>query len=105
MAWISSGRVSSPALDAVLLDTGPLISGTRAPQAIISSTVAAAFELQWRDAANLVTLRSQILACLAFDTRNTIINSTIEMLTNERLRVLAVGTIVGTVSVSLFYPP
>ena len=105
MAWISSGRITNPAVDAVLLDTGPVVSGTRSPQVMLSSTVAAGFELQWRDAANLATLKSQMISCTALDTKDSKIWSDIEMATNERLRVLAVGLIVGTISVSMFYQP
>ena len=103
MAWISSGRLVNPAIDAVLLDTVALAAGTRTPHAIVTSTVSAQFELQWRDAANAATLRSQMLSVVALDTVEVTFNQPIQMALNERLRILAVGTIVGTVSVSMNY--
>ena len=105
MAWISSGRVINPVLDFVLLDTGALFTGSRTPQVIVSSTVASAFELQWRDSANAATLKSQILACPAFDTNDFVLWSGIEMALNERLRIVQVAAVTGSVSVSLFYQP
>ena len=103
MAWISSGRLVNPAIDAVLLDTVALTAGIRTPQAIVTSTVTAQFELQLRDAANAATLRSQILSVVAMDTFDFTFNQPIQVALNERLRILAVGTIVGTVSVSMNY--
>lgn len=105
MTWLSSGRITNPAIDALLLDTGALIAGSRTPQIMISSTVAAAFELQYRDAANAVTLKSQIIACGAFDVQSVGFSIPLDMLATERLRVLAVGTIVGVMSVSIHYQP
>jgi hypothetical protein len=105
MAWASSGRVVNPALDAVIVDTGALPSGTRTPQVIVASTVAAPFELQHRDAANTATLKSQIIACQALDAKDVTLWYGLEMATNERLRVIAVTAITGSVSGSILYQP
>lgn len=105
MAWVFSGRVANPILDQVLVDTGALSSGTRTPQVIISCTVAAAFELQHRDAANLTTLRSQIIACQAFDAKDVTLFLGLDMAASERVRVLSVAAVTGQVSASLIYQP
>ena len=79
MAWISSGRLTNPVADAILLDTAALGVGIRVPQAIVTSTVTAQFELQLRDAANAATLRSQMLSVVAMDTVEFTFNQPIVM--------------------------
>jgi len=102
MAWFSSGRITNPVTDAVLVDTGPLSGGSRSVKVIGSATVAAVFELQLRNAANNATLKSQILAVPASSTGQIDFESMdITMADSERLRVIAVAGVTGSVSVSL----
>jgi hypothetical protein len=102
MAWFSSGRLLNPVLDAVLVDTGPLPAGARKVKVIGSATVAAVFELQLRNAANTLTLKSQILAVAASSTSSICLDSMdISMADSERFRVIAVAAVTGSVSVSL----
>jgi len=106
--WISSGRVSDPITNQVLLDTGalPLGNGVLSFMFIGASTVASVFEIQLRDATNITTLKSQIVAVPASGTvaiPETPINPPFTIATNERLRIIQVVGITGQVSVSLFY--
>jgi hypothetical protein len=103
MTWLPSGRVINPALNAVLVDTGPLTAETRTVQVHFACTVAAAVELQLRDAADALTLKSQILA-VPTGGGMAQFGATfpdVPMADNQRLRVIAVAAIVGAVSVSL----
>ena len=105
MTWLFSGRVVNPVLDAVIIDTGPLAAAPRNFQIFASATVAAPLEVQWRDAANLVTKASQVLAIPALDFKTKIpFLRELDMLANERIRIVAVTAIVGSVSVSLDIP-
>lgn len=101
MAWLSSGRVLNPVLDLVLLDSGPMTAGQKIFQIYLSSTVATAVEVQLRDATNLTTLKSQIIAVPAFGFIQMFpFVREIETQTNERLRLIQVIAVVGSVSVS-----
>jgi hypothetical protein len=105
MAWLSSGRIVNPILDQVLLDTGALTPAPRNFQVMIASTVNAAIELQWRDAANTATLKSQFITVPAFGFVQTEpFLRDIEMLLNERIRILIAAAVTGSVSVSLDIP-
>jgi hypothetical protein len=102
--WISSGRITNPALNQVLLDTGALAAKERLFQVFVSSTVAIPLEVQWRDATDTATLKSQIIAVPA----STFVQmfqflSEIPMAANERLRIIAVSAATGSVSCSLDY--
>lgn len=105
MAWLSSGRVVNSILDQVLLDTGPLAAASRNFQVMVASTVNAAIELQWRDAGNTITLKSQFITVSAFGFVQTEpFLRDIEMLLGERIRILQAAAVVGSVSVSLDIP-
>ena len=105
MGWQFSARVLNPLLDQVILDTGPLPAGPRNFQVTYAATIAAPLELQWRNAANTANKGSQILACRAVDTKvQPPFLREIEMLDNERIRIIAVTAIAGSVSVSLDIP-
>lgn len=104
MAWLSSGRLANPTLDQVLLDTGALPAGSYFFDAFAASTVQAAFELQLRDAANTTTVKSQIIAVPAFTTTWGFSVSTqiyLDVTANQRLRIIQVAAVTGSVSVSL----
>jgi len=104
MAWTASGRTVNPVTDQVLCDTGPLPGPAgRSAQVVAAATVAAVFELQWRNAANTSTLKSQILAVPASGTAQLPESvNTFVMSDQERLRIIMVAGITGSVSVSLY---
>ena len=103
MAWLSSGRILNPTLDLVLVDSGVITNpGPKNFQVFAASTVASAFEIQWRDAANTATLKSQIIAVPAFGSISFYgFLREIDMAINERIRVIQVAAVTGSVSVSL----
>ena len=101
MAWFSSGRVVNPVNDQVLVDVGALPPGFSG-NVVLSATVAAAVELQQRDAANLVTTFSQILAVPIFGTGIFWFSQDGPSSLATRLRVVCVNAPVGFVSVSIF---
>lgn len=106
--WLSSGRITNPIADQVIADTGALPGICRQFTAIASASVATIFELQLRNAANTATLKSQILAVPAsgsITTSDQPNNAAFCMADNERLRIVTVVGVTGSVSASLFYTP
>ena len=104
MAWLSSGRLTNPVLDQVLVDTGAMAAGSYFFDAFASASVASIFEVQLRDAANAATLKSQIIAVQATGTTwgFEIPSSTyLDVAVNQRIRVIQVAAVTGQVSVSL----
>lgn len=104
MAWVGSGRISNPAKDVVLCDTGPVDSGTYYFDVYVTSSIAATFELQYRDAENANTLKSQTIAVPANVTvRGFSIppGLFLTMDQGERLRVIQVTQGLGDVSISI----
>lgn len=102
MAWLNSGRVANPALDQVLIDTGPLQANSVTFAVYLAATANCAVEVQWRDAANTGNVKSQIVACTAFNSNDKPHQKyPIEMAVNERIRVIQVAAVTGSVSVSL----
>ena len=104
MSWLSSGRVANPALDQVLLDTGAVVDGIYFFDVFAASTIAAAFELQHRNSTNLANIDSQIIAVPAFASSwGFAVPQTlcIPMAAGERIRLIQVAAVVGSVSVSI----
>lgn len=104
MAWLSSGRITNPTANQVLLDTLAVVGGSYFFRVQGSSTVASAWEVQWQDATNVTTLKSFIIAVGSMGTSESFEvpqNLTITMNPNERIRVIQVGAVTGSVSVSL----
>lgn len=102
--WASSGRVANPVLDQVLVDTGPLVAKQRMFQVYISANANTVVEIQWRDAANAATLKSQVIAVPAFSFQQfQRFLEEIDMLANQRIRLIAVAAVAGMVSASLEY--
>ena len=104
MAWLSSGRVPNPIIDQVIIDSGPLTGGSYFFDVFASSTVNSALEVQLRDATNTITLKSQIIAAKGFATSwGFSVPSTVylEILPNQRIRVIQAIAAVGSVSVSM----
>lgn len=102
--WLSSGRVTNPTLDQVLVETGALIAGVYWFAAQGSATVAAAFEVQLRNATNTITLKSQIIAVSAYGTSPIFEipeRFQFEVAAGERIRIIQIAAITGSVSVSL----
>jgi hypothetical protein len=100
--WYSSGRLTNPAINAVIITTGALPAKQRMFQVSVASTVAAPFEYQWLAADGTTVKNSQILACQALDSKETQPQlQEIDMLINESIRVIAVTAITGQVSASI----
>lgn len=98
--WFSEGVKVNPAANDILVDTGALPQGTYRLMICAGSTVASAFNIQWRNAANNANLFEHVLPvsaggeiCFDFDMA--------EAQTDERLRVLARTIMVGTCQVSI----
>lgn len=105
MAWLSSGRVTNPTANQVLIDTGQLVAGPKNFAVYAASTAAAAFELQWRDATDTTTTKSQIVAAGANGfTYSPPLLRDVEVAQNERFRVIQVANLTGSVSVSMDIP-
>jgi hypothetical protein len=101
--WASSGRVTNPIANDVIVDSGAFAAdGTRRPLFVLASSVAGSFELQHRDAANAVTLKSQIITLSATGTFKFDVPSGIDTLAGERLRLIMVAGVTGLVSCSVF---
>lgn len=108
MPWVSSGRITNPTLDQVLVDTGQLPAGGRSFNAVASASVVGIFEVQLRDATNTTTLKSQILCVPANGTANipeAAANCNFDMAANERIRIIQAVALTGISSCSLFYSP
>ena len=104
MALISSGRITNPTLNQVLADTGPLAAKERIFQAIAAATVNTPLELQHVAADGTTVLKSQIIACTAYGTGwFPPLIAELNMAVNERLRIIAVTAVTGSVSCTIDY--
>lgn len=81
---------------------GAAVAGVRTFQVFGAASVASVFEIQYRNAANNGTLKSQILAVPASGTASfPPIFPDLSMADNERIRIIQVAAVTGNVSVSL----
>ena len=104
MAWAFSGRLASVLLNATLVDTGPLPAKQRMWQVWGAAVSATPLEVQWIAADGTTVKGSQVLAIPALDTG--ILPQQLEeinMLINERIRVIAVTASATPVSCSIDY--
>ncbi len=98
---IDGGTNINPAALTVLSDTGQLVAGDHMVTAFLSANVVVDFRIELRDAANAVTLASWTVlqggpSASAFEFKMPIGFST-----DERIRVVNVGVVVGTVSTTM----
>lgn len=102
--WHASGRLTNPTTNQVILDTGALPGPAGRSFVVVgSATVASVFEVQWRNATDTATIKSQILSVPANGTA--VLpesNSTFVMDDQERVRIIMVAGVTGSVSASMF---
>jgi len=101
--WYSEGEKTDPADGTLLAATGKLLTGNNTMATIVvSATVAAAVQIQYRDAAASSTRQGQIVRVLAGDT--VVIPLGVQPLEPaEGLQVVASGALVGNVQASIIY--
>lgn len=106
MAWLSNGPIVNPGAGAVLAETGPVpaqgIPGRSLPGLIASSTVAATLRIEHRNAANAANLQSQVLPVQANTPLAIPALGSVSPDPGERIRLVVVSAVVGTVQGSLF---
>ncbi len=93
------GTAVNPAALAVLVDSGQLAGGEQMVSIYFSANVVVDFRIEWRNAANTATIASWTIlqggpSAAPFQWGPT----TFAITTNERIRVVNVGVVVGTVS-------
>lgn len=105
MAWISTAIITTPADGDILLDSGALPANAAFPLPILLVTAenSCIVRLEWRNAANAANKSSHIFLCRGLHVFD-LSRATINVLVNERLRVVAVGAIEGRVQVSALTP-
>ncbi len=100
--FTDSGAVVNPGAGQIIVDTGQLGGGNH--QVFFNARNNAAisdFELQWRDAANAVTIASMIVFAGTGQPTVQFGPIILGVATNERLRVVAGGAVVGTVGANI----
>lgn len=99
--WFSGGRLTSPVAGTIIADTGPLGAGTQELQIMISATAVAQCELQLRNAANLATIKSQVISVPANDCVSIPFKTGISNGAGERFRIELLNNVVGFMSASI----
>ncbi len=105
---VNSGAVVNPAAGTVLADTGQLAAGDRMVHWLINSNAAAVtdFSVEWRDAANAVTIAIWTFFVGGNTESVQMFNPLVlTFATNERLRIVATGVVVGTVNATVQQSP
>lgn len=91
----TQGQLTNPAANALVADTGPQTANGANVQIVVTSTVAARFVIEWRNAANTANLWSQVIAVPANVTQQIELPVGIPFNTNERLRIIMFAAISG----------
>jgi hypothetical protein len=104
MAWYSEGVKPNPLANDVLAEVPAFTydHGLSLTIVIAAATIALACQLQHRNAANNANVHSQIITVPAFGTQYVAITMPIDLLTDERVRVVAFLGIIGSCQVSIF---
>ncbi len=100
--WDDGALTTNPATDAVLKDTGALEAGDYLFGFMFQATAAAIFRIEWRNAANSATLKSQNIPIPASNLIEPIFPTKITLAANERVRVVIVAGITGDAQASIF---
>jgi len=95
------GVTINPAAAAVIGDSGQLTAGDNSVHVIISSNVVVQFVIEWRDAADAVTLASWTILAGGPSATATNWERNLNIATDERVRVITAAAVVGTVSVAI----
>lgn len=99
--WFPGSVAINPSDATVLVDTGPLTIGTYFVSVQGGANVAWVYDLQHRDSTNSSNVHAQ-RRFPAAGNEDFICASTFDLATNERLRCVLVGSITGTVQLSIF---
>ncbi len=99
------GTAINPAALAVDVDTGQLAAGTHIITAQCSSNVVVDFRLEWRDAANAVTLASWTVLSGGPSSVPHQWKLNADVLLNERFRIVNVGVVVGSIATNIQATP
>ena len=100
--WDDGALTTNPSTDAVLKDTGALEAGDYLFGFMFQATAAAIFRVEWRNAANAATLKSQNVPIPASNLIEPIFPTKIVLAANERIRVVIVAGITGDAQASIF---
>lgn len=103
-AWTAGSVLTNPVDTTVLVDTGALPAGRYLFAIHGTSSVAAVFDVQHRNAANGANNAAQRRRPIAGDI-DFIIPNEITLADQERLRVVLVGGITGEIQLSIFVKP
>ncbi len=105
---VNSGAQVNPGAGQVLSDTGQLAGGTHNFHWTINSNAAAVtdFAVEWRDAANLVTLAIWTFFVGGTTESISMFNQfRLNLLVDERVRIVSTGAVVGTVNTTIGSEP
>lgn len=100
--WSNSAVLTNPTDATVIVDTGALNRADLLIAVIGAGSVAYTYDVQYRNAANDANLSAQRRICLAGNDEF-VFPSSLSVATNERIRVVLVGSITGTLQVSVFH--
>jgi hypothetical protein len=99
--WTIGSVLTNPADGAVIVDSGPLAGSNYLFSISGASSIDWVYDVQLRDATNANTLFSQRRRCKAGN-EDFIFPNKLPMSTNQRLRLVLVGAIVGELQMSIF---
>lgn len=103
-AWFTGGIVTNPAANAILADAGAqTIESGHDFDVCVSSTVATAFVIEWRDATNTANVWSHIVPIAANGFVCFTSRGSLTMLVGERIRVRQNSAATGSVQASINY--
>ena len=97
----TAGALTNPAANTILADTGPMGLGSTAPAFVICSTVASVVVLEYRDAANVANLYSQVFTVPVSSCFYYLYPTSWSNDVDERVRLRLNSVIVGSIQASL----
>lgn len=101
--WETGLLTTNPAINAVIVDTGPLPAGDYFFQLMFESDANTRFLIELRNAANSATLDSQRVPLGADQFVQPIFGTKISIAEGERVRAIMVAALVGVVQASIIY--
>lgn len=100
--WVSGTVNTNPADQTVLVDSGALTAGSYLFAVVGAGSVAWIYDVQQRDSANATSVDSQRRRPAAGN-EDFLFPNKITLASNERVRCILQGAVVGEVQMSLFY--
>jgi hypothetical protein len=101
--WTPGAIQTNPVDGTILVDTGTMNLGKYLFAVVLSSTVASSSEIQYRNVGNSASIAAQRRGCLAGFNDDFMFPNKLIINTGERLRVVQVGGVTGTVQASIFW--